>query len=212
MRYQYLDILRWICIVLMVLFHLNYSLVNIFDIHFLNFSETFWYVVWRVSALWFMMISWASFYLASKKYSAAQLQNKYISYGWVLAIIALGITLGTYFFMPDQLILFGILHFFAVSFFLLPFISRVRYWAILALFAIAIITQLWDTQVSNAFMFPLWFYNSDFRSADYYPLIPYFWYILWWYLIAGIGDRYNLLRVLQIERALNTQEIVLTYL
>ena len=211
MRYQYLDILRWLCIVLMVLFHLNYSLVNIFEINFLNFSEIFWYVIWRASALWFMVISWVSFYLASKKYSYAQLQNKYLKYSWVLAVIAWAISLGTYLFIPQQLILFGILHLFAISFFLLPFITRAKYWAFAALIMLIAVSIFVDSEVESWYLFPLWFYNSDFKSADYYPLIPYFWYIVGWYLWARVLDRYKILSLLATTREISLIEKILSY-
>lgn len=45
MRLEKLDIFRGIAIVLMVLFHLNYSLVYIFGIETLNFSTIFWYII-----------------------------------------------------------------------------------------------------------------------------------------------------------------------
>ncbi len=212
MRYQYLDILRWLCILLMILFHLNYSLVNIFELDFLNFSESFWYVLWRVSALWFMMISGGSFYLASQKYSAAQLQKKYLKYAWVLAVIAIGITLVTYVFAREQLILFGILHLFAVSFFLLPFMVRFRYWVFISLVVVLVIWLLFDTQTELRYLFPLWFYSSDFRSADYYPLMPYFWYVLAWYVLAQMLEKYNLMQVFALNRKLIFPEKILSWL
>lgn len=212
MRYQYLDILRWLCIFLMVLFHLNYSLVHIFGIETLNISQNFWYVVGRVSALWFMIISGVSYYLASKKYSAKQLQQKYLKYSWALAVIALAITLVTYLLIPEQLIVFGILHLFAVSFFLLPLVTSSKISSAISLIIIILAIFFLEKQVSNGYLFPLWMYNSDFRSADYYPLIPYFWYILGWYFIAQICDRYNMLRILHIKRNLYLPERVFSYI
>jgi len=129
MRYQYLDIFRWACIVLMILFHLNYSLVNIFNSEIINVSQSFWFVVGKIAALGFMIISGISFYLAKQKYSEQDLRNKYFKYAGTLCLIALGISLGTYFIIPEQLILFGILHLFALSFFLLVFVSKLGYYS-----------------------------------------------------------------------------------
>lgn len=83
MRFQRLDILRGIAIVLMVLFHLNYSLVNIFGIEFLNFSEIFWYILGKISAIGFITIAGISFFLAEKKYGK-DLWKKYWKYSVVL--------------------------------------------------------------------------------------------------------------------------------
>jgi uncharacterized membrane protein len=43
MRLEKIDIFRGIAIILMVIFHLNYSLVNIFDNNIINFSKEFWF-------------------------------------------------------------------------------------------------------------------------------------------------------------------------
>lgn len=130
MRLEKLDILRGIAITLMVLFHLNYSLVHIFGIEVLNISEVFWYILGKISALGFISIAGISFFLAEKKYGI-ELWKKYWKYSAILAGIAGSISFVTYFFFPEQYISFGILHFFALSFFLLPFFSRFQYWNVL---------------------------------------------------------------------------------
>lgn len=58
---------RGVAILLMVLFHINYSLVNIFGIEFFNFSELFWYIVGKISAIGFIFIAGISFFLAGEK-------------------------------------------------------------------------------------------------------------------------------------------------
>jgi len=212
MRYQYLDILRWLCILLMVVFHLNYSLVHIFDSEILNFSEIFWNMLWRVAAIWFITIAGASYFLASQKYTGQELQLKYIKYAGVLFCISLGITATTYVLIPEQLIVFGILHFFAVSFLLLPLVTRIQYGAIITLLFLLLVSVMFEKQVQNSYAFPLWFYNSDFRSADYYPLVPYFWYMLGWYLMAQTWKKYNFLSLLHLKRKLYFYEKCLSML
>jgi len=83
MRLQRLDILRGTAIVLMVVFHLNYSLVNIFGIESLNFSELLWYILGKIAALGFMTIAGISFSLAEKKYGK-NIWEKYWKYAFVL--------------------------------------------------------------------------------------------------------------------------------
>jgi uncharacterized membrane protein len=139
-----------------------------------------------------------------------ELQIKYLKYAWVLAILALTITIGTYFLFPEQLILFGILHLFAMSFLILPFITRRHTWAIFSLLIIISIWYFWEKRVSSEYLFPLWFYSDGFTSADYYPLIPYFGYILWGYLLADLWERYNVLRFLALERKLTFPERILS--
>jgi len=114
----------------MVLFHFNYSLVNIFGIEILNFSEIFWYILGKIAAIGFISIAGMSFFLAGQKYGK-KVKEKYWKYSIVLALLSGVISLGTYIFFPEEYIRFGILHFFALSFFLLPFFARFRYWNIL---------------------------------------------------------------------------------
>ncbi len=211
MRYQYLDILRWIAILLMILFHLNYSLVYIFENNILNFSETFWFVLGKTSALWFMIISGVSFFLAREKYGD-EIRKKYIKYAGILALIALWITIWTALFMSSQLIVFGILHLFAVSFFLLPFIAKLEYFSgFLAIILIAswavfpLMTNIW-------WLFPVGIISPEFYSADYYPLIPYFWYILLWFFVWKCMQKYKLFRYLSLWREMNALEKVLRYM
>jgi len=212
MRYQYIDILRGLCILLMVLFHLNYSLVHIFGLDILNFSEIFWYILGKFSALWFMSIAGISYFLASQKYSTQELQAKYLKYAGVLGIIALGITLWTYVFIPQQLIVFGILHFFAFSFFLLPYITRTYLRTSLSLLVIVLISVISEKQVENEYLFPFWFYSESFISADYYPLFPYILWILWWYIFAATLKKYDILIYFHLRRNLVSPEKILSHI
>lgn len=176
MRLERVDILRWVAIFLMVLFHLNYSLVHIFWIEFLNFSHLFWFILWRFSALTFIFVAWFSFFLASEKYKG-KIYKKYFYYCLQLTWIALWITLFTNFFIPSQFIVFWIIHFFALAF--MCMLVFYRFWYINIVFWILFI-WLWlsDFTSQNHFTFFLWFPYAWFTSADYYPLVPYFWYML----------------------------------
>ena len=210
MRYQYLDILRWLAIVLMVLFHLNYSLVYIFGNEILNFSEAFWYIIGKISALGFMSISGMSFYLASQKHSRGELTEKYLRYALILALCSWAITLITVIFFPEQLILFGILHFFALSFALLPFITRSKALVIAVIVMIISIYFYFPQSIESWLLFPLGFVPNDFYSADYYPLIPYFSMILVWYLWGEFLAKNNFMRYLHISRELYFIEKILS--
>lgn len=209
MRLERLDILRGIAIILMVLFHLNYTLVNIFHINILNVSVMFWYYLGRVSALWFMSIAGISFFLASKKYEKL-IFKKYWIYAVYLSGISALITLGTYILIPEELILFGILHFFALSFFLLPFF-RV-FWKYNFLIAgVILFGSTFIPVVQNTWLFPLWFTAPGFWSADYYPIFPYFGVLLLGYSFWIFFEKYNLWKILQQKKELNFLERILSY-
>ena len=100
-RLEKLDILRGIAIILMVLFHFNYSLIHLYDNELMNFSESIWFVIWRISALLFIIISGISFALAVEKYKK-KIYKKYIKVSLLLWIIALLISGFTYIYIPTN--------------------------------------------------------------------------------------------------------------
>jgi uncharacterized membrane protein len=183
MRYEKLDILRGIAIVLMVLFHLNYILVHIFWIDSLNFSSIFWLFIGKIWALLFIIISGISFFLAEKKYDN-KIVKKYLKYAFFLWIISLCISFFTYFFLPSQIILFGILHFFSLSFLLILFFRRLRYFNFLFGICIMVFPLFFSMRTSLHYLFFLGFLPSWFYSADFYPIFPYFWVFLFSYASA----------------------------
>ena len=172
-RLDILDILRGLAVVLMILFHLNYSLVHIFDSEILNFSESFWYVIGKISALSFILLAGFSYFLAEKKYGKS-IKQKYLRYGCILGFLALCISLFTYLFFPEQFIAFGILHFFSLSFFLLPYITFLGYWLIILGGVILVYGIFLIPFIISPYFFAFGFQTREFFSADYYPLFPYF--------------------------------------
>lgn len=212
MRYKYIDILRGLCIFLMIFFHLNYMLIHIFGIDTLNFSELFWYILGKVSALGFMGLSGVSFFLAQEKYGTL-VRIKYQKYGLKIALLAALITFFTFIFIPEQLIVFGILHLFAISFLVLPYLARALYSSLILAFLVTIIWSYFSSiLVSSMLLFPLGLRSAGFHSADYYPLFPYFWVILFWYSLATFLRRNNLLRLFQGREKQNLLENFLEYM
>lgn len=183
MRYEKLDILRWIAISMMIVFHTNYVLLNIFDISFLNFSNSFWDIFGEIWGCLFITIASISFMLWEKKYGD-KVCKRYFRYSIFLWIFALLISGFTFIFIKEQLILFWILHFFSISFLLILLFRKLKLfnfiiWLIIVLFHVFYSMEIW-----NNYLFILWFINNSFYSADFWPLIPYFWLFLLWYSIS----------------------------
>ena len=210
-RLERIDILRGSAIVLMILFHLNYSLVHIFDSEILNLSEYFWFFLGKISALSFIFLAGFSYFLAEQKYGK-KVKQKYLRYAVILGFFALCISFFTYFLFPEQFIAFGILHFFALSFLLLPYFTRLWYWIIPLAGAIILSGAYFFPVVESAFFFPLGFRNIEFFSADYYPLFPYFGVLLLGYVGARFSSQYWLLKYLSLSRKIYFWERGLIYL
>lgn len=202
MRYQKLDIARAVAVVWMVVFHCNYFLVEIFDIQTWHFSNIFWYIQWKASALLFMFIAGISFLLAKKKYPET-IVWKYLKISLALAVIAGCISLTSYVFIPEQYIRFGIIHFFALSFVLLLVCRRLKYYNILLWAIIMAYGAYFIPVIENEHLYFLWFMYDGFKSADYYPIVPYFGVMLWWYALALFLSDHNKLSILKRRSADN---------
>ncbi len=198
MRLEKIDILRWIAIIFMVLFHLNYSLVEIFWVNTLNFNDNFWFILWKISAFLFIFIAGLSAFLTHFK-SREKSNIKYLKSSLRLAIIALIISIWTYFFIRGEHIRFWIIHFFAVSYLLLILFKR--FWSYNILFWIlGIIFWIFFTPVINfKYLYFLGFTYPWFKSADFYPVLPYFWIILLWFWVWKILSKNKLLQILEIK-------------
>lgn len=126
---------------------------------------------------------------------ACNLSHSNLSRGLKLLAIALGVTLVTWLALPDNIITFGILHFLAVCMILagllMKFVNRFRFsWipvavcAVLCLFTMnvqngflgpggALTFPLPQVLYATNWLAPLGFHNKLFRSADYFPLLPW---------------------------------------
>jgi len=204
MRLERLDILRWVAIVMMVIFHIQYSLQNLFGVDITFIPDFFWFYFGKISALLFISIAWISYFLAERKYWDA-IYKKYFKYSWILAFFALLISIWTYFFMPSQFIVFWILHFFALSFLILPYITKLKWWTFPLAIIIIIYGVFFIKVVDSQFLFPLGFMYPWFKSADYYPFFPYFWVMLLWYSGALFPMKYNYLEKILKKKSPNSK-------
>lgn len=212
MRLEKLDIFRWVAIFLMIIFHLNYTLINIFSINLLNFSNTFWFIIWKISVFLFIFISWIWFFLAEKKYNK-KIIKKYIKVSAFLWIIAIFISIITYFILDwQQYIKFWIIHFFSLSFLLLLIFRLFKFYN-LFLWTIILIYGLYFIPIINSeYFYYLWFTYPWFKSADYYPIIPYFWIMLYWYIFALFLDKIGKIYIFKIKGKNNFIWTLLSYM
>ena len=181
-RYPLIDITRGVAVIWMVLFHIYYALLYIFNVSFLRVVEPQFIFFGKISAFLFISIAWVSFALAEEKYKNKVLW-KYIKKSITIGLYAMAITFFTVLYMPSESIYFWILHFFAISFFLLTFLRYLKFFNIFLIVWILASSYFLYIQTTSLWLIPLGWHADDFFSADYFPLIPNFAYILWGYLV-----------------------------
>ena len=196
MRFQKLDILRGIAIILMVAFHANYLLVHFFGNTALNIS-ILWYIAGKFSVILFLFVSGVSFFLSIQGKTKQEIRYKSLKRALFLTIIAAGISIVTFFFARSEFITFGIIHLFAAISLLSPLFMRFRVWNVLiGMLIIAIGVWFSKIYVDNGFLFFLGLRSLTFSSGDYYPVFPWFWVMLVGYGIASLLSRKDRLQKL----------------
>ncbi len=181
-RFWEVDFLRGMAIVLMVLFHLVFDL-NYFGVCKVEISSGFWFYLARFTASIFLLLVGVSLTLShSRARLLGQIDRfryRLMKRGLWIFSLAMGVTLVTYLFMGRGFIVFGVLHLISVSLLLAyPFL---RLHGVNFLFGLSfILAGLFLQSLSVDFPWLLWLGLApmDFRSVDYFPLLPWFGVIL----------------------------------
>lgn len=194
-RLAFLDSVRGLCVVSMVLYHCAYDLVHLKGIPVSWLHETPGYA-WQQSICWtFLLLSGFCW----------QLSSRHLKRGILLVGLEALISLVTFWVMPSQLILFGVLSLLGLSTLLMIPLHRLfqKVPPLLGLLLSALLFFLFR-DVSGGYLgfegltlfplpkalyqsillAPLGFPPAGFYSADYFPLIPWFFlfaagYFLW---------------------------------
>jgi uncharacterized membrane protein len=181
-RFWEVDFLRGMAIILMVLFHMVFDL-NYFGIQQIELVSGFWFYLARFTASLFLLLVGVSLSLS---YSRARLLGQEDRFRfrlmkrslWIFSL-AMGVTLVTYLFIGRGFIVFGVLHLIGVSLLLAyPFLRLHGMNFILGLLFILIGLFLQSLSVDFSWLLWLGLAPWDFRSVDYFPLLPWFGVIL----------------------------------
>lgn len=184
-RVHLIDEVRGLAILLMVVYHTFYDLVMIFGLRIDAFFSTTVNLLVILFAGLFIFISGTACH-----YSRNNLKR-----GAVCFALGLVFTAGTALIMPEELILFGILHLLGCCMMLFPLLAPLirripplvgimgslllflllfpvsdGFVGIPGLFSIPLPRALYDVQ----WLFWLGFPSPSFFSADYFPLLPWF--------------------------------------
>ena len=175
-RIQIIDTFRGFTIISMVFFHLFYNINYYWTLDF--YDGTVFNRIWQLSIA-------VSFFTISGITSSFLSPKKNIKRGLITSLIGFAITLITYFFAKEQLIIWGVLNGLGLSMIIGGLIQNSispKLWPVLILaFAFSYkipAGSLRDNSFFNGLyqmnLFPMGFPSFDFYSNDYFPLVIFF--------------------------------------
>lgn len=183
-RIHFMDEVRGFVLILMVAYHGFYTAGYLFGVKWGHLLFDFFLPVEAFFASVFIFICGVS----------CRLSKNNLKRGSLLLLLALAITLVLKIFLPEEIILFGILHFLGVAIILFVplrrLLDRISPVAGLALCALLMLVTWWVPEHNGAvlgikglFTWPVpdilkqpWLYPLGFgklKSADYFPLFPW---------------------------------------
>ena len=174
-RIQIIDTFRGSTIISMVLFHLFYNINYYWPLNF--YDGTVFNKIWQLSiALSFFTLSGITSCFLSPK--------KNIKRGTTTSLIGFAITIITYIFAKEQLIIWGVLNGLGLSMIIVGFLGKsisFKLWPLFLLafsFSYKIPSGLLSNinffdKLYSLNLFPLGFPSNSFYSNDYFPMIPW---------------------------------------
>lgn len=183
-RFWEVDSLRGLAVISMIVYHFLFDL-TFFGVYNLDIYAWGPWLFARLTASTFIFLMGLSLTLSSSReelsgnYLHRDLFKKYFMRGIKIFSLGLLITLTTWIFIPQEFIIFGILHFIGISIVLAyPFIKR-RY-INLILGIVIILTGIYLETLNFGFSWLMWlgFVPSTLQTVDYFPILPWFGVVL----------------------------------
>jgi len=183
-RFWEIDSLRGLAVILMITYHFLFDLA-FFGVYYLDVYSGFLWIFARLTASTFIFLMGVSLTLSNSRaeqsgeYIHVGLLNKYLKRGFKIFSLGLVITLITWIFIPEEFIIFGVLHFIGISIILAyPFLKR-KYTNFALGISIIIVGIYLGTYTFN-FSWLMWlgFVPNTLQSVDYFPILPWFGIVL----------------------------------
>jgi uncharacterized membrane protein len=179
-RFWEIDVLRGLAIGMMISYHFLFDL-NYFGMYQLDISSGFLWFFARSTASIFLFLVGVSLSLSHSRAvltGAYQIEGgmlfKYLKRGLKIFLLGLLVTLGTWLFIPQEFIVFGVLHFIGIAIILeYPFLNQKYLNLLLGL--IFLITGILLAQQTFSSPWFLWLglQPTGFITVDYFPLLPW---------------------------------------
>jgi uncharacterized membrane protein len=181
MRLWEIDCARGVAILMMIVYHTVFDLA-FFSVYPVQATTGFWRSFAFCTASLFLLIAGVSL-VVSRARAAAFLQGfaltkKFLMRGTGIFALGLLVTFATWLYLPDQFVVFGILHLIGVSVAVTPLFvqfGRVN----IALGTLFLVAGPYVAALSGpAFLLPLGIMPPGFASVDYTPLVPWLGMVL----------------------------------
>lgn len=185
-RFWEIDCLRGFAVLLMLIYHFLYDL-NFFKLASIDLNSGIFLYGGRTAALLFILVSGTALSISHSRAIArrgnenGQKENfsKYLKRGIRLFSMGLILTGVTWIFLPEEYIVFGILHFFGVSAVLVyPFLKYRKENLFFSLFFILTGFYLRSSTFDFSYLLWLGFAPQNFTTLDYFPIFPWFGVLL----------------------------------
>ena len=191
-RFWEVDSLRGLAIIMMITYHFLFDL-TFFGIYSFDVYSGFLWVFARITAFTFIFIMGVSLTLSNSraqitgKYREWGLFKKYLKRGLKIFSLGLLITLTTWIFIPQEFIIFGVLHFIGISIILSYVFLKSKYLNLfLGIGLILLGIYLGNFTFDFNWLVWLGFIPNNLDTVDYFPLIPWFGVVLIGLFFGGL--------------------------
>jgi uncharacterized membrane protein len=189
-RFWEIDVARGIAIVMMVIYHLVWDL-SFFDIADIDPYRGFWRLFQRATASLFLLLVGVSIQLRAERERVGgdsprawrrQVRRALTVFGAGMLVTAV-----TWLFIPQGVVVFGILHFIGLAMLLAYPLRRLGYVnLLLAVVIFAAGSVVDDVVVPFPWLVWLGLMPEGFASVDYFPLLPWFGVVLIGLVAGGL--------------------------
>lgn len=177
-RYYEIDIIKSIAVILMVVFHFYY-IYYLIGKPLVNMDNKI--LVWSsiISHTLFIFLFGINLSLSyNKNENKSEYYEKQIKKSIIYLFIGTIISFVSYKLIPNKFIFFGIFQFFSLSILISqPFVTN-EFTSIIGLVIFSLLNLLQKNGYKNNMINNILGLNTNFKSIDYFPFIPYFIYVL----------------------------------
>lgn len=172
-RFWEIDLLRGLAVLGMIIFHIFFML-DFYGIFQQELYEGLWNILARFVQFIFTTLVGVSLVLSRGKREKSDFIKRQTKRGFFVVFCALIVSLGTYLFIGESYVRFGILHFIGLGILLGQFFVDFRYFnLILAVLSFWLGYILPGIQTDFAPFYILGLDYGNFSTIDYFPLFPW---------------------------------------